>query len=134
MPRGGRTRSKPDPVDVDLGWNIRRLRQQAGISLEWVAQRLDLSFQTLQKYETGATRISASMLIRIASVLEVPVATLLTGIEVNGTGPAAADDPGEQQALEIARELLAIPDPAVRHSLRLHLRALARADRETVET
>jgi len=134
MPRGGRTRSKPDPVDVDLGWNVRRLRQRAGISLEWVAQRLDLSFQTLQKYETGATRMSAAMLIRIASILEVPVATLLTGIEANGSGPAAADDPGEQQALEIARELLAISDPAVRHSLRLHLRALAQADQETVET
>lgn len=134
MPRGGRTRSKPDPVDVDLGWNIRRLRQQAGISLECVAQRLDLSFQTLQKYETGLTRISASMLIRIASVLEVPVARLLIGIEVNGSGSAAARDPGEEQALEIARELLAIPNPGVRQSLRLHLQALARADREAPES
>ncbi len=134
MPRGRSRRDKPDPVDVDLGWNIRRLRQQAGISLERVAQRLDLSFQTLQKYETGLARISASMLIRIASVLEVPVTRLLIGIEVNGSGSAAGRDPDEEQALEIARELLAIPDPAVRHSLRLHLQALARTDREAPES
>ncbi|WP_225769599.1 helix-turn-helix domain-containing protein [Inquilinus sp. Marseille-Q2685] len=134
MPRGRPRRDKPDPVDVDLGWNIRRVRQQAGISLERVAQQLDLSFQTLQRYETGLTRISASMLIRIAGVLEVPVAKLLIGIAVNGSGSAAVGDPDEEQALEIARELLAIPDPAVRHSLRLHLQALARADREAPET
>lgn len=134
MPRGRQRRDKPDPVDIALGWNVRQVRQQAGISLEWVASRLDLSFQTLQKYETGATRISASMLIRIACVLEVPIARLLTGIEMNGHGGAVRNEAGEQQALEIARELLAIPDPAIRHSLRLHLRALARADREPAET
>lgn len=131
MPRG-RTERKPDPVDVAVGWNIRQLRQQAGVSLERVAGRLELSFQQLQKYETGASRISAAMLVRIAQVLEVPAAQLLAGVADGANGGISPDEVEERQAaLALARDLLAIPDPTVRRSLQLHLRALARAGRET---
>ncbi|TSD85260.1 helix-turn-helix transcriptional regulator [Mycobacterium sp. KBS0706] len=131
MPRG-RTERKPDPVDVAVGWNIRQRRQQAGVSLERVAGRLELSFQQLQKYETGASRISAAMLVRIAQVLEVPAAQLLAGVADGANGGISPDEVEERQAaLALARDLLAIPDPTVRRSLQLHLRALARAGRET---
>ncbi len=131
MPRG-RTDRKPDPVDVAVGWNIRQLRQQAGISLERVAGRLEMSFQQLQRYETGASRISAAMLVRVAQVLEVPPGRLLAGVVVGANGETAPADAGERQAaLALARDLLAIPDPTVRRSLQLHLRALVRAGQET---
>jgi len=133
MPRVRRTDKKPDPVDVAVGWNIRQLRQSAGIRLERMAGQLDLSFQQLQRYETGASRITAAMLIRIAHVLEVPAAQLLTGATEAANDRALQDDPEEHQAaLALARDLLAIRDPAVRRSLQLHLRALARAGRETL--
>jgi transcriptional regulator with XRE-family HTH domain len=132
MPRVRQANRKPDPVDVAVGWNIRQLRQNAGISLERMAGQLDLSFQQLQRYETGTSRISTSMLIRIAQVLEVSAAQLLAGATEVGNDQALCDDPEEHQAaLALARELLTIPDPAVRRSLQLHLRALARAGRET---
>jgi len=130
MPRVRRTDRKADPVDVAVGWNIRQLRQNAGISLERMAGQLDLSFQQLQKYETGSSRMSAAMLIRIAQVLKVPAARLLAGAMEAGND--LQEDPEEhQEALALARILLAIPDPAVRRSLQLHLRALARAGQET---
>jgi transcriptional regulator with XRE-family HTH domain len=132
MPHRRRTGKNPDPVDVAVGWNIRQLRQKAGIRLEQMGGQLDLSFQQLQRYETGTSRISAAMLIRIAQVLEVPAAQLLAGATEVGNDRAFRDDPEEHQAaLALARDLLAIPDPAVRRSLQLHLRALARAGRET---
>jgi len=132
MARVRRTDKKPDPVDAAVGWNIRQLRQNAGIGLERMAGRLDLSFQQLQRYETGASRISAAMLIRIAHVLEVPAARLLAGATEVASDQAPGHDPDEHQAaLALARDLLAIPDPAVRRSLQLHLRALARAGRGT---
>ncbi|WP_429226038.1 helix-turn-helix domain-containing protein [Inquilinus ginsengisoli] len=119
-------------MDVAVGWNIRQRRQNAGIGLERMAGRLDLSFQQLQKYETGASRISAAMLIRIAQVLEVPVGQLLAGAtEASGDRDLPYDPEEHRVALALARDLLAIQDPTVRRSLQLHLRALARTGRET---
>ncbi|MGK9233387.1 helix-turn-helix domain-containing protein [Inquilinus limosus] len=107
------------------------LRQKAGISLERMAGRLDLSFQQLQRYETGTSRISAATLVRVAQVLGVPAAQLLAGVTDNANGEAVLVDAAERQAaLALACDLLAIPDPTVRRSLRLHLRALVRAGRE----
>ena len=40
---------------------------------------LGLSFQQVQKYETGANRISAAMPLAIAQALDAPVALLLDG-------------------------------------------------------
>lgn len=130
MPRVRRTDRKADPVDVAVGWNIRQLRQNAGISLERMAGQLDLSFQQLQKYETGSSRMSAAMLIRIAQVLNVPAARLLAGA-MEAENDLQEDPEEHQEALALARALLAIPDPAVRRSLQLHLQTLARAGQET---
>ena len=131
MPRVRRTDKERDPIDVAVGWNIRQRRQNAGIGLKRMAGRLDLSFQQLQRYETGASCISTAMLVRIAQVLEVPAAQLLAGVADGVNGEVVPDSAVDRQAaLALARDLLAIPDPAVRRSLQMHFRALARAGRE----
>lgn len=48
---------------------FRRLR---GLTQEGLANQLGLTFQQVQKYETGSNRISASKMAAIADVLEVP--------------------------------------------------------------
>jgi transcriptional regulator with XRE-family HTH domain len=65
------------PVDVATGVNIRRLRRARGLTQEWLATRIGLTFQQVQKYERGANRISCSRLMDIARALHVAPSALL---------------------------------------------------------
>ena len=66
-------RSKPDPVDVHVGGRLRERRQLLRLSQGEVGSRLGLSFQQIQKYERGTSRIGASRLYRLSKILGVPV-------------------------------------------------------------
>jgi transcriptional regulator with XRE-family HTH domain len=78
----------PHEVDVFVGERIRVIRTSLGMSQFTLAERVHVSFQQLHKYETGATRVSASRLVMIARALGVSSGTLLPGAEA----PDARDE------------------------------------------
>jgi transcriptional regulator with XRE-family HTH domain len=61
------------PIDVSVGANIRRTRKARGVSQQALAEAVGITFQQIQKYESGANRVSASRLWTIANTLEVPI-------------------------------------------------------------
>lgn len=63
----------PHPIDCHVGARLRQARLAQGLSQDALAQQLDLSFQQVQKYESGANRISASKLWLIAGIVGQPV-------------------------------------------------------------
>lgn len=65
------------PIEREVGRRIRQLRRRVGVSQAELADAIGLSFQQLQKYETGANRISISTLVLIARHLAVPVTALV---------------------------------------------------------
>ena len=67
----------PDPIDIAVGHRIRVRRKWLGVSQSVLAEHLGVSFQQVQKYERGANRVSASMLVRVAQKLETTVAELV---------------------------------------------------------
>ena len=71
----------PTQIDQHVGANIRTLRHSQGRSLTELAVSLGLSHQQLQKYETGASRISAGMLFDLSNVLAVPLGDLFAGLD-----------------------------------------------------
>jgi transcriptional regulator with XRE-family HTH domain len=71
------TPTGPDPIDVAVGTRIRVQRRHMKISQDELAQALGLTFQQVQKYERGANRVSASMLVRIAARLQTTVGSLV---------------------------------------------------------
>lgn len=75
----------PHEVDVFVGERIRVIRTSLGMSQLTLAERVDVSFQQLHKYETGLTRVSASRLVMIARALGVSTATLLPGTDAPDT-------------------------------------------------
>ncbi|WP_081631072.1 helix-turn-helix domain-containing protein [Aureimonas ureilytica] len=82
-----------DPYDVMFGANLRNLRVHRGISLTSLGEMLGVSYQQVQKYETGRNRASVSTLVRITQFLEVDVYSLLAGIDgINGTKRAEITD------------------------------------------
>lgn len=64
----------PDPYDVSVGKRIKFLRVQAGHSQEAVGKVLGLTFQQVQKYESGKNRCGPSRLIVMAKLFKVPMA------------------------------------------------------------
>ena len=61
-----------------LGRNIRRFREEAGLSQQSLAEQLNISFQQLQKYEYGQSRITIDRLMAIAQILHTSIAELIS--------------------------------------------------------
>lgn len=60
-------------IDSHVGKKIRYQRWRIGMTQAVLAERIGVKFQQVQKYETGANRISASRLWEAAKALEVPI-------------------------------------------------------------
>jgi transcriptional regulator with XRE-family HTH domain len=55
-----RKENEPHPIDVYVGGRMRLRRIQLGLSQGALASKIGVSFQAVQKYESGDIRISAS--------------------------------------------------------------------------
>jgi transcriptional regulator with XRE-family HTH domain len=122
-------KSGPDPIDVEVGLNLRRLRLARGHSQTALADALGLTFQQIQKYERGANRVSASMLVKAARFLRVSAADLLPpddAVEpVQGFVRRYAEVRG---VVEIVNAYCALHSPTVRRALLQLVRIMARDD------
>lgn len=69
--RGRDADGAPNPVDIHVGSRIRLRRTILGYSQQFLARKLGLTFQQVQKYEKGFNRVGASRLWDISRVLKV---------------------------------------------------------------
>ena len=102
-------------VDVHVGRRIRHRRWTLGTTQQQLADAVGIKFQQIQKYETGANRVSASRLWDIAVALSVPVSFFFEGMEgLEAPEPARTDMPGDllsdREAVELLRSDYAIPE------------------------
>ncbi|RYE67933.1 MAG: XRE family transcriptional regulator, partial [Oxalobacteraceae bacterium] len=67
------------PVDTYLGQRLRLKRRDQWLSQQALAVRIAMSAQQIEKYKSGANRISASRLFEIAQALSTPVAWFFEG-------------------------------------------------------
>jgi transcriptional regulator with XRE-family HTH domain len=68
-------------ADLALGREIRRYRRAAGLTQQQVATQVGVTGAQFHRYETGASRLTASRLVGIAQVLGVPPDDLLAAAE-----------------------------------------------------
>jgi transcriptional regulator with XRE-family HTH domain len=92
----------PDPIDIHVGKRIKLRRTLLHISQEQLAGDIGVTFQQVQKYESGHNRVSASRLFDISRVLNCPISYFFEDIGPETTGvrttPAARspDDLAEE--------------------------------------
>jgi transcriptional regulator with XRE-family HTH domain len=91
-PAYGRGTGVPDPVDVHVGARIRTLRLLLDMNQDALATALGLTFQQVQKYESGANRVSASRLFEIAEVLGVTPEYFFSGLPFDGDSEPSSED------------------------------------------
>jgi transcriptional regulator with XRE-family HTH domain len=72
-------RRSPNPVDKHVGSRVRLRRMILGMSQEKLGDALGLTFQQVQKYESGRNRIGAGRLQHISHILQVQVAFFFEG-------------------------------------------------------
>ena len=60
-------------IDKKIGLKIKQIRKIWGLSQSELAERVGISFQQIQKYEKGSTRISVMRLQQISEALDVNI-------------------------------------------------------------
>lgn len=103
------------PVDVHVGKRVRHRRWLIGMTQQQLAEQVGIKFQQIQKYETGANRVSASRLWDIAEALDVPVSFFFEGLEEahkeeTDKQMVPADLMGDKEALDLVRSYYSIPE------------------------
>ncbi len=104
------------PVDTHVGKRIRHRRWLVGMTQQQLAESVGIKFQQIQKYETGANRVSASRLWDIADSLGVEVSFFFEGLEHEPSEArskacaVASDILGDKEALDLVRSYYAIPE------------------------
>lgn len=102
----------PRKVDVHVGQRVRQRRWMLGVTQQQLADMVGVKFQQIQKYETGANRISSSRLWDVAAALDVPVAFFFEGLagQAEDTGEARGDLLTDKEALDLVRAYYTIPE------------------------
>ena len=97
-------------LDKLVGERIRVARIQAGLSQDDLANKIGVSYQQVQKYETGSNRVSAGRLYQISTFLAVNV-----GFFFEGTPLAEMPHGGRDRSiLQLVNAYKAIPDRDVK--------------------
>jgi transcriptional regulator with XRE-family HTH domain len=113
---GGRTKR----IDAHVGERIRLRRTELGLTQEQLAAALEVSYQQIQKYETGANRVSAGRILEIARKLGVDVGYFFEGVSDDDEpgSPLELEHGGRQRsAIELVRKFGQIKDPQVRAAI-----------------
>jgi transcriptional regulator with XRE-family HTH domain len=129
----------PDPIDQHVGTRIRGRRVGLRISQTKLGQSIGVTFQQIQKYESGTNRVGASNLFKIAKALGVEVAFFFEGVareemEMEGASLGLAEPPPQafdvnpmnsREAFELMHNYFRIADPTIRKRLFQLVRVLA---------
>lgn len=77
---------------MKIGETIKKLRKAKGISQMELAERIGITYQQLQKYEKGKSKITIERLIDIAKALDVPVSVFFSELYEKETKFYSADE------------------------------------------
>lgn len=111
--------SRSRRIDRHVGERIRLRRTELGLTQEQLAEALGVSYQQIQKYETGANRISAGRIFEISRKLAVDIGHFFAGLGADEDVIAPPLEHGGRQrsAIELVRKFAQINDPEVRAAI-----------------
>ncbi|WP_051293097.1 helix-turn-helix domain-containing protein [Citrifermentans bremense] len=87
--------------NIEIGQKLREFRLQAGLTQEQLAERLGITFQQVQKYERGATKLNLVKLQQAAEALKIPVSAFFE----EGNFSAFQLNPNEKKLLTLFRAI-----------------------------
>lgn len=115
----------PHPVDIHVGRRVKEIRTVRGFTQSNVAEQLGISFQQLQKYETGANRVSASRMFELSKLLGVSPSFFFEGLEGESYESMPAMD---METARIASVLSNITNEKLKRRIHTLISEIARSD------
>lgn len=88
-----------------------------GFTQEQLAAALDISYQQVQKYETGANRVSAGRLYEIATHLESEVGYFFEGLAPTARSGSLPHGGRNRVTIELVRNFTEIGDQEIRNAV-----------------
>ena len=120
---------KPNSIDLLVGARLKLRRRLLGLTQIKLAELIGVTFQQVQKYESGTNRIGAGRLFEVSQMLGVPVQFFYDDItqetpgavdEASASWPPTAeimDVVATPDGLKLMRAFLVISDPRRRRAL-----------------
>lgn len=78
------TNRRVTDLDKTIGQKLQAARRAKGLTQGHVAEAIGVTFQQVQKYETGANRVAVSTLIRLCQALELDPVQFLPRVMTDG--------------------------------------------------
>jgi transcriptional regulator with XRE-family HTH domain len=111
-----------------IGNNVRIQRTIRGLTRGDVAKHLGISYQQLQKYETGANRISAEFLYQLSELMDINLQELYPKSLETKKAFTPAEPKADPGAMRIFKAYSRITDPQVRHEILSLVSSLSKKD------
>ncbi len=111
-------------IDRRVGERIRRRRILLGFTQDQLGDALNISYQQVQKYETGANRVSAGRLHQIAQTLQTNVSWFFDALGED----EQASQTSSRHVIDLVRNFSRIEDEQVRGAVLSLVRSLADGD------
>ena len=120
------------PVDVHVGARLRLRRNFVGLSQARLGETVGLTFQQIQKYESGRSRISSSRLYELTKVFEVPVSYFFDEMPSNALSDQPTSGRGRKGLGEAGTPFEQEKDPLIKRETLKLVRAYHSIDMQRV--
>jgi transcriptional regulator with XRE-family HTH domain len=85
-----KTKDSPDDRDRLIGLSVKAYREINGLSQTELGEKVGVTFQQIQKYESGKNKVSVSRLIDMCKILQTPLMIFLSGLADAQSAPVIA--------------------------------------------
>jgi len=63
-------------TNEEIGERLREFRKRRGLTQEQLSEKIGVTFQQIQQYENGSSRLNSDRLQQISIALEIPIGSL----------------------------------------------------------
>ena len=98
-------------INLQIARDLKRARLLAGLTQKDLANALGVSYQQIQKYESGTSHISAARLVQLTGLMQI------TCPELKPAAPNTETPDIDEKALKICSRIMNIKDPACREKI-----------------
>lgn len=121
-----------DPLDVLVGKRIRTQRLVCKMSQSELGKKLGITFQQIQKYESGVNRVGAGRLQTIAKIFNLPVSVFFgedtaTQDASEGTNETILKFLNTARSVKLVKDFSRIKDPALQQAIVSLVEKIAKA-------
>ena len=125
-----KSKGRVSDIDKCVGQRIKAQRHLSGVSQIEMADVLGVTFQQVQKYESGANRVSAGRLYEVSRFLNVPVSYFFEDCEEKSdkkrTHILNADIFEDRETIEMVRYYHSIKDKKLQRNLLSFMKTLSK--------